>query len=95
MKDTIYTVTKSVVKDTNQEFLNANNKYIEYETYNTLIVINVTDTEGTVEIQKDMFNTWAKEVDVKLQDYYRGKSLIINFYDVYNGHLTYTNNIHN
>lgn len=95
VKDTIYTVTKSVVKDTNQEFLNTNNKYIEYETYSTLIVINVTDTQGLVEKQKDMFNTWAKEVDVKLQDYYRGKSLIINFYDVYNGHLIYTNNIHN
>ena len=38
---------------------------------------------------------WAKEVDVKLQDYYKGKNLIVNFYDVYDGYLTYTNNIQN
>lgn len=92
IQDTIHTVVKPVVKDTNQEFLNTNNKYIEYETYRTLIVINVTDTEGKVQEQEDEFNAWAEEVDTKLHDYYKGKRLIINFYDVKKGQLTYTNN---
>lgn len=90
-----YSIVKNAVKNTSQEFLDSYNKYIEYEKYSTLVVINVTDTEGTVGTQKNMFNIWAKEIDVKLQEYYRGKSLIINFYDVYNGHLAYTNNIQN
>lgn len=95
VKDTIHDVVKCVVRDANQEFLNTTNKYIEYETYSTLIVINVTDTKGMVAEQKDTFMSWSKEIGVKLQDYYKGKSLIVNFYDVYDGHLTYTNNIQN